>query len=194
MRARARARRHVHARSTPCKGSIISPPAIRGTFSMRFSSPRLSSPPLAGPLLLLPSPTRRNCVACAASAYFECPVREYQKLLIHSMPLRVCVACTRAQVVIVCAREPALLNPGACPKTRGSPFTRVKRVILTKLARSFGPRYAGSRGREVNSRNNSRDGNFAGCDRVPSKADPCYFDTNFTWADYIALLSNFRKR
>lgn len=70
--------------------------AIRGAFSTRFSSARFSPPPP-------PPPTRRNCVACAASAYFECPVREYQKLLIHSMLLRVCATYTRAQVVIVCA-------------------------------------------------------------------------------------------
>lgn len=52
------------------------------------------------------------------SAYFECPVREYQKLLIHSMPLRarvrvrvcMCAACTRAQVVIVCATAPVALS------------------------------------------------------------------------------------
>lgn len=57
------------------------------------------------------SVTATYYVACAVSAYFECPVREYQKLLIHSMPLRVCAACTRAQVVIVCARKSGILNP-----------------------------------------------------------------------------------
>lgn len=87
---RARARERTVQLHFPCEGNIISLLlAIRGTFFMRFSSARLSPLP--------PSPTRRNCVACAASAYFECPVREYQKLLIHSMPLRVCTACTRAR-------------------------------------------------------------------------------------------------
>lgn len=81
----------AHAWLLPREGGIISPHLrSAGAFSMRFSSARLFLRPS-------PSPTRRNCVACAASAYFECPVREYQKLLIHSMPLRVCAACTRAR-------------------------------------------------------------------------------------------------
>jgi len=93
--------------------------SLARAFSMRFSSARLSPP----------SPSRRNCVACAASAYFECPVREYQKLLIRSMPRCACVCCVYARAR---TRRWSLCVLARASDSRPRAFLELVRFLLQK--------------------------------------------------------------